>query len=82
LIFIEKTNYDLITKYIRIIKLSKSVEMLKSDNLPIEIINNVFIGSIGAAMNRQGLEEHQITHVIVAASGLKEFHPEVSIISE
>lgn len=50
---------------------------MKTDNLPVEIIEGVFIGSIGAAMNKKALEENKITHIIVAAQGIKEYHPEV-----
>ena len=73
----KSNNINLIKKYIEAIKVFRTLDIVKSDSLPIEIIENVFIGSIGAAMNKQGLEEHKITHVIVAAQGLKEYHPEV-----
>lgn len=50
---------------------------MKTDNLPVEIIEGVFIGSIGAAMNKKNLEDNKITHIIVAAQGITEYHPEV-----
>jgi len=53
------------------------MDLAKNDNNPVEIIDNIYIGSIGAAMNRKGLEENRITHVIVAAQGLTEYFPEV-----
>lgn len=57
----------------------RSVEILKNDNSPIEIINGIFIGSVGAAMNKKILEDLKITHIIVAAQGLTEFFPQVFI---
>ena len=53
------------------------MNLIKNDNLPIEIIDNIFIGSIGASMNRKSLEEFKITHIIVAGKGLNEYYPEV-----
>lgn len=58
-------------------KFYKSLEIVKNDNLPVEIIENVFIGSLGSAMNRKGLEECKITHIVVAAKTLQQYHPEV-----
>lgn len=79
ILFIGKTiNIELIKKYIGALKIARTLDIVKTDNLPIEIIDNVFIGSLGAAMNKKGLEEHKITHIIVAAQALKEYHPEVN----
>jgi hypothetical protein len=50
---------------------------VKTDNLPIEIIENIYIGSIGASMNKTSLEELKITHIIIAGKGLNEYFPEV-----
>ncbi len=52
---------------------------MKEDYLPIEIIDNIFIGSIGAASKKEVLLEHKITHVIVAASTIRNYFPEVII---
>lgn len=38
---------------------------LVQDNIPIEIIPKVFIGSIHAAFNHEALHEYGITHVIL-----------------
>jgi hypothetical protein len=61
------------------VKLFKSIDIVKTDNQPIEIIDNIFIGSIGAAMNKKSLEENKITHIIIAAQKLQDYHPEVKI---
>ena len=50
---------------------------MKEDNLPIEIIDNLYIGSIGAASNKEGLKSNNITHVIVAAGRIEKFFPDV-----
>ena len=49
--------------------------------MPIEIIDNVYIGSLGAAINKKALEELKITHIIVAAQGMTDYYPEVKQIN-
>ena len=46
-------------------------------NIWIEIFNNIYIGSIGASMNKNILEEYKITHILIAGNGLKAYFPEV-----
>lgn len=53
--------------------------MIQEDNLPIEIIDNLFIGSIGAASNKDALKANNITHVVVAARKIEQFFPDVFI---
>ena len=45
-----------------LIKLAKV--SICNDNLPIEIIPGIFIGSIGAACNKESLLQHKITNII------------------
>ena len=49
---------------------------MKEDNRPVLIIDNLYIGSIGAASNKEGLLECKITHVVVAATGIKKYFPD------
>ena len=52
-----------------------TMKMLKEDNIPIELINGLFIGTVGAAMNYKILKEKGITHIICAAMNIKEYFP-------
>lgn len=74
---IEKTFNAKVQKLVKTFKIIRTVNLMKNDNLPIEIIDNIFIGSIGASMNKQSLKELEITHIIIAARGLTEYYPEV-----
>lgn len=48
----------------------------EADSDPVEIIPGLFIGSIGAALNKDGLLAVGITHVLCAAGGIKLYFPE------
>jgi hypothetical protein len=61
-------------------KLYSTMKILKEDNLPVEIVDSLFIGSIGAACNREALVNNNITHIISAGTGLKQFYPDVNIL--
>jgi hypothetical protein len=56
-----------------------TLKLFKEDNQPVEIVDNIFIGSIGAASNKDALIENKITHIISAGTGLKKYFPEVII---
>lgn len=58
------------------IRILSTLKIMKEDNKPVEIYENLFIGSVGAASNKQALLDNKITHVVVAATGLKKFFPE------
>ena len=73
----EKINAD---KHNSLMNLFSTIKMIKEDNKPIEIIDNLFIGSIGAAKNKQRLIDNKITHIVVAASGIKNYLPNVILL--
>jgi hypothetical protein len=58
-------------QYIKLIRVFSAAKILKEDNQPVEIIENLYIGSFAAADNKETLVNHGITHIIVAASSLK-----------
>ncbi len=58
-----------------------TLKLYKEDNQPVEIVDNIFIGSIGAASNREALVENKITHIISAGLGLKKYYPDVEILN-
>jgi hypothetical protein len=67
-----------IMKYIALIKVMSTMRIMKEDKEPIEIIDNIFIGSLGAASNKESLINNKITHILCAASSLKKYFPDVS----
>ncbi len=63
-------------KLMTFIKFYSTMKILKEDNKPVELVDNLFIGSIGAAHNKKALKESGITHIVIAASGLKKLFPD------
>lgn len=62
---------DKLKKLVVLFKAINTMNIIKNDNAPIEIINNIYIGSVGAANNKEKLLEIGITHIINATSTLK-----------
>jgi len=54
-----------------------TIKTMKEDTKPVEIIDNVFIGSIGVASKKEILMDHKITHIVVAAANIKTYFPNV-----
>lgn len=74
-ILTESNQKEKILKIIMVLKYFSRMKIAKEDNKPVELIDSLFIGSIEAASNKQGLLDNKITHIVVAASGLKENYP-------
>ena len=72
----EDSQVDKMLKLINMIQLSSTIKILKDDNIPIEIIPHLFLGSIGAASNLKQLQNFKITHVVCCAQGIKNFFPD------
>lgn len=53
----------------------ESAKYSESDNLPCYIIENIYMGSMYAALNIDKLKEYNITHVINCAQTLSKFIP-------
>jgi hypothetical protein len=49
------------------------IQLLEDDNQPIQIKDHpfLFVGSVGAAMNHEGLVKHKITHIINLSTSAK-----------
>ena len=52
-------------------------KLKREDCTPCEIIPNLYIGSIGAAYNRDTLESRDISHVLICASCIEPLFPTV-----
>ena len=55
---------------------SPAAKKVKSDSEPSEVVPDVFLGSIGAAHNREVLERLGITHILTVAGGFEPKFPE------
>jgi hypothetical protein len=59
------------------IKAMSAMRLSKEDSKPSEIIPGLFIGSIGAAYNRESLVANKITHILTCADKIKPRYPDV-----
>jgi hypothetical protein len=55
------------------------LQYMKKDGLPIEVLPNLYIGSIGAALNKKGLQETGINAILCCCDGVKQAFPEVKL---
>ncbi|KAJ0093331.1 hypothetical protein Patl1_25449 [Pistacia atlantica] len=61
-----------IAKLLRVLNLTTC---LKEDKIPCEIEPGLFLGSIGAASNKDALKSRNITHILTVANSLSPAHP-------
>lgn len=66
----EKAINDL-KKLYKLFTAVHTMNIIKNDKLPIQIIDNLYIGSIGAANNKDELLKCGITHILTAAMNIK-----------
>ncbi|KAI5415965.1 dual specificity protein phosphatase 1 [Lathyrus oleraceus] len=57
---------------LKVVLLNKS---LKEDNIPCEIDEGLFLGSIGSAGNKVGLKNVNVTHILTVAGKIAPAHP-------
>jgi hypothetical protein len=63
-------------KCLALFRLFSQMKIVQEDNKPIQLLENIYIGSFAAAENKEALNENKITHIICAATNLKENYPE------
>jgi hypothetical protein len=68
----QKTNFSDLKKS----EAEKILEKTKSDCEPVQIVQNLFIGSVGASANIHALLGNKITHIIVCGTSLKKHFPD------
>lgn len=71
-----KMENDRVQKVVSLLKVVLAAKKLKEDREPAEVVNGVFLGSIGAAHNKEGLKELGVTHILTVAGGFKPLHPD------
>ncbi|KAI3840739.1 hypothetical protein MKX03_026634 [Papaver bracteatum] len=52
-----------------------ATKYIKEDNIPCEIEEGLYLGSLGAAHNKDGLKSKHVTHVLTVANMLAPPHP-------
>lgn len=62
-------------KLTKIMRAVMIMRITKADSIPIRVVPELYIGSIGAAINKEALKANGITHVLCAAGGIKLYHP-------
>jgi hypothetical protein len=60
-----------------VIKAMSAMRLSKDDNQPAEIIPGLYLGSIGAALNKESLMRNGITHILTCAANMKPGFPDV-----
>ena len=63
-------------KFLNMIKLCNTMNILKTDKAPVEIIPNLFLGSVGCSSNLEELQNNKITHIVCCASGMENKFPD------
>ena len=74
----ENQEYDKnkLKHIMKLIEVFSTMKLLKEDYFPIELIDNLYIGTIGAASNLKQLEKNKITHILIAGEGIKKYFPD------
>ena len=62
------------------IKAMTAMKLTRDDNVPSEIVPGLFLGSIGAAFNKESLMRHGITHILTCADKIQPRYPAVIIV--
>ncbi|CAG9330850.1 MKP2_12 [Blepharisma stoltei] len=58
------------------IRMILALKYAKTDNQPSEVLENLYIGSVGAAMCKKNLKDLGITHILIVADQLAPAFPE------
>ena len=71
-----KKGYDSIITQIKAIV---AISHMRKDGVPAEILPNLYLGSVGAALSKKILQNLKITHVLSVMDKMKEPFPNVII---
>lgn len=64
-----------IQRVVSLLKVLATARKLKEDAEPVRVADRLFVGSVGAAHNREALQREGITHVLCVAGGLPQPYP-------
>ena len=57
------------------VRMAFALHHYQKDSNPTHITNQIYVGSIGAAMSRRKLQEEGITHILTVADRITPFFP-------
>lgn len=63
-------------KLYEVMKALTAMKLVKEDGVPGAVYDDIFLGSIGAAYNKEELEKHGITHILTCAAKIKPRFPD------
>ena len=69
-------NKELATQLMQQIRMFLALKHYKTDNTPAEVLERVYIGSIGAAMSKNKLKDLGITHVLTLIDKMNPMFPD------
>ena len=72
----EDKKLDPLIKLLQIMKLCNTMNIVKNDKTAVEIIPQLYIGSMACASNLEELTSKKITHILCCGIGLKLFFPQ------
>jgi hypothetical protein len=59
------------------LKAMTAMKLSKEDNTPSEVIDRLYLGSVGVAFNKDSLTKHGITHLLTCADKIQPRYPKV-----
>ncbi|XP_054808008.1 dual specificity protein phosphatase 1 isoform X2 [Prosopis cineraria] len=71
----DEVNETLKKQMAALLRVISAANYYKQDNVPCQIEEGLFLGSVGAAANKQALKNLNVTHVLTVANTLTPAHP-------
>ena len=66
-------------KVYQVMKALTAMKLVKEDGVPAMVQPDLYIGSVGSAYNKAGMQAAGITHILTCAANIKPRFPDVSI---
>jgi len=63
-------------KVYQVMKALTAMKLVKEDGVPAMVQPDLYIGSIGSAYNKEGMQAAGITHILTCAANIKPRFPE------
>ena len=63
-------------KVYQVMKALTAMKLVKEDGVPAQVFPDIFLGSVGAAYNKESLKQLGITHILTCAANIKPRFPE------
>ena len=72
----EDDKFSKTIKLLNMLQISSTIKILENDNVPLEVIPHLYLGSIGSASNLKELQKFNITHIVCCGANIKNFFPD------